>query len=172
MVLRAAGAAEQVDGQLVENGADSRQEQVQHDVSSFRFLGKSRLIFWFQTLSPVLSFRNKNIRRTRKRKKTLGPADVYLNNILFWNTRITSNKPIRPQTGRKGVNDMYHYNDFNELDEREPISEYLTPREVMDLLYIGKNTLYKLLNSGELKGFRIGKQWRVERNELQKYASR
>lgn len=71
--------------------------------------------------------------------------------------------------GRKGVNDMYYYDDFNELDEREPISEYLTPREVMDLLYIGKNTLYKLLNSGELKGFRIGKQWRVERNALQEY---
>lgn len=64
---------------------------------------------------------------------------------------------------------MYHYNDFNELDEREPISEYLTPREVMDLLYIGKNTLYKLLNSGELKGFRIGKQWRVRREDLTEF---
>lgn len=74
--------------------------------------------------------------------------------------------------GRKGVNDMYYYDDFNELDEREPISEYLTPREVMDLLYIGKNTLYKLLNSGELKGFRIGRQWRVERSELRNYADR
>lgn len=74
--------------------------------------------------------------------------------------------------GRKGVNDMYYYDDFNELDEREPISEYLTPREVIDLLYIGKNTLYKLLNSGELKGFRIGKQWRVRRSELQKYISK
>lgn len=67
---------------------------------------------------------------------------------------------------------MYNYNDFDNLDEREPISEYLMPREVMDLLYIGKNTLYKLLNSGELKGFRIGKQWRVERSELQKYVSK
>lgn len=71
--------------------------------------------------------------------------------------------------GRKGVNDMYRYDDFNELDEREPISEYLTPREVMDLLYIGKNTLYKLLNSGELKGFRIGKQWRVSKSKLKEY---
>lgn len=64
---------------------------------------------------------------------------------------------------------MYYYDDFNELDEREPISEYLTPREVMDLLYIGKNTLYKLLNSGELKGFRIGRQWRVERGALAEF---
>ena len=67
---------------------------------------------------------------------------------------------------------MHNYDDFDELDEREPISEYLTPREVMDLLYIGKNTLYKLLNSGELKGFRIGKQWRVERSALRGYVDR
>ena len=67
---------------------------------------------------------------------------------------------------------MYDYNDFDDLDEREPISEYLTPREVMDLLYIGKNTLYKLLNSGELKGFRIGKQWRVRRADLAQFCDR
>lgn len=42
----------------------------------------------------------------------------------------------------------------------------------MDLLYIGKNTLYKLLGSGELKGFRIGRQWRVSRTSLQEYAER
>lgn len=67
---------------------------------------------------------------------------------------------------------MYDYDDFDELDEREPISEYLTPREVMELLYIGKNTLYKLLNSGELKGFRIGKQWRVTKNSLQVFTEK
>ena len=36
---------------------------------------------------------------------------------------------------------MYDYDNFDELDQREPISEYLTPKEVMELLYIGKNTL-------------------------------
>ncbi len=64
---------------------------------------------------------------------------------------------------------MYDYEDYSEIDEQEPISEYLTPREVMDLLYIGKNTLYRLLNSGELKGFRIGKLWRVRRDALEAY---
>lgn len=67
---------------------------------------------------------------------------------------------------------MYEYDDCENLDERESISEYLTPREVMDLLYIGKNTLYKLLGSGELKGFRIGRQWRVAKYELKKYTNR
>lgn len=64
---------------------------------------------------------------------------------------------------------MYEYDEYENLDEREPISEYLTPREVMDLLYIGKNTLYKLLGSGELKGFRIGRQWRVRKDSLREF---
>ena len=55
---------------------------------------------------------------------------------------------------------MYNYNWEDSLD-RESVNQYLTPREVMDLLYIGKNTLYQLLNSGQLKGFRIGKLWRI-----------
>lgn len=67
---------------------------------------------------------------------------------------------------------MYEYDDCENLDEREPISEYLTPREVMDLLYIGKNTLYKLLGSGELKGFRIGRQWRVRKDSLREFTER
>lgn len=67
---------------------------------------------------------------------------------------------------------MYDYDDYDSLDERESISEYLTPREVMDLLYIGKNTLYGLLNSGELKGFRVGKQWRVTKDSLRAFTEK
>jgi excisionase family DNA binding protein len=67
---------------------------------------------------------------------------------------------------------MYDYDDYDSLDERESISEYLTPKEVMDLLYIGKNTLYGLLGSGELKGFRVGRQWRITKGALQEYADR
>ena len=48
-------------------------------------------------------------------------------------------------------------------------NEYLTPAEVMELLFIGKNTFYKLVNSGELKAFRIGKLWRVERESIEEY---
>lgn len=61
---------------------------------------------------------------------------------------------------------MYDGYELESLEDQAPISEYLTPREVMDLLYIGKNTLYKLLNSGELKGFRMGRQWRVTKESL------
>ena len=44
---------------------------------------------------------------------------------------------------------------YEEICETE--NEYLTPKEVMELLYIGRNTFYRLVNSGELKGFRVGK---------------
>lgn len=54
--------------------------------------------------------------------------------------------------------------------EIEP--EYLTPKEVMNLLYIGKNTFYKLVHSGQLPAFRIGKLWRVRRQELAEYLTK
>lgn len=65
------------------------------------------------------------------------------------------------------------YNDlFDDCyeNELEIENEYLSPREVMNLLYIGRNTFYKLVNSGELPAFRIGKLWRVSREALKNYA--
>lgn len=49
--------------------------------------------------------------------------------------------------------------------------EFLTPREVMNLLCIGKSTFYRLVHSGELPAFRIGKLWRVKRSDLKKFAN-
>ena len=47
--------------------------------------------------------------------------------------------------------------------------DVLTAYEAMDYLGIGENTLYKLLNSGELKAFRIGRVWKIPRKEIEKY---
>ena len=44
--------------------------------------------------------------------------------------------------------------------------DILTVAEVMDILYVGKNTVYRLLNDGELKGFRIGRTWKIPRDSL------
>lgn len=41
--------------------------------------------------------------------------------------------------------------------------------EVMDYLDIGKNTLYSLLKSGELNAFKIGKVWKIPRDEVDNY---
>ena len=47
--------------------------------------------------------------------------------------------------------------------------EVLTAYEAMDYLGIGENTLYKLLKSGDLGAFRIGRIWKVPKKELDKY---
>lgn len=62
-------------------------------------------------------------------------------------------------------------NSLYEDDLIEEENEYLTPKEVMNLLYIGKNTFYRLVNSGELPAFRIGKLWRVSTEELRAFLS-
>ena len=47
--------------------------------------------------------------------------------------------------------------------------DILTVSEVMELLYVGKNTVYRLLQEGELRGFRIGKTWRIPKACLEEY---
>ena len=47
--------------------------------------------------------------------------------------------------------------------------EILTVNDVAEILYIGKNTVYSLLQSGELKAFRIGKSWRIPREALTQF---
>ena len=47
--------------------------------------------------------------------------------------------------------------------------EILTVNDVAEILYIGKNTVYSLLQSGELKAFRIGKSWRIPRESLNRF---
>ena len=56
------------------------------------------------------------------------------------------------------------------IDESE--NEFLTPPEVMNLLYIGRNTFYRLVKAGEIPAVKIGKQWRVRLDDLRAcYAS-
>ena len=62
------------------------------------------------------------------------------------------------------------YRNFEyDTDDLEIENEILTPMEVMNILFIGKNSFYRLVNSGELPAFRIGKLWRVSREALDEY---
>lgn len=62
------------------------------------------------------------------------------------------------------------YNPIYEDEQEECRTyEFLTPTEVMEELGIGRNTFYRLVNSGELPAFRIGKLWRVKRSELERW---
>lgn len=65
---------------------------------------------------------------------------------------------------------MYYDNDEDRQERRmEKLDQYtvLTPKDVMDILGIGKNAAYALLKSGRLRGFRVGRSWRVTTEALE-----
>lgn len=47
--------------------------------------------------------------------------------------------------------------------------DIMTVFDVSEALYIGKNRTYELLESGVLKGFRIGHIWKIPRRNLEEY---
>ena len=47
--------------------------------------------------------------------------------------------------------------------------EILTIDDAMDYLMIGRNTLYRLLQTGELKGFLVGNKWRIPMKSIKQY---
>lgn len=55
--------------------------------------------------------------------------------------------------------DFYEERD---LRKQEQLPIVLTPAEAMDVLGIGKNTMYRLLNTGRLPAVRIGRSWRIK----------
>ena len=47
--------------------------------------------------------------------------------------------------------------------------EILTREEVMEILKIGRSTFYKLLQTGELKGFKEGNRYKVPVQSIEEY---
>lgn len=50
--------------------------------------------------------------------------------------------------------------------------EILTREEVMEILKIGRSTFYKLLQNGELKGFKEGNRYKVPAESIDEYISK
>ena len=50
--------------------------------------------------------------------------------------------------------------------------DFLTVDELCEVLKIGRNAAYTLLNSGELKALRNGRVWRVPKQAVIEYVSR
>jgi excisionase family DNA binding protein len=103
-----------------------------------------------------------------------------LNNNIYFKRPKQSNKgdynQIRPLNSNTSVRrewmslDYYvRAEDLEELEYQESFPPVLTSRGVQNLLCIGKNKLYELLGTGELKGFRIGRDWRVKRESIFEY---
>lgn len=57
---------------------------------------------------------------------------------------------------------------------RETITgkEILTREEVMEILKIGRSTFYKLLQNGELKGFKEGNRYKVPVDSIEEYVDK
>lgn len=49
------------------------------------------------------------------------------------------------------------------------MSRLLTFNQVKEYLQIGKDSLLKLLHSGELKGFKLKGKWRIHEDDLKEY---
>lgn len=50
--------------------------------------------------------------------------------------------------------------------------QFLTTDEVLDRLNINQRTIYRLINSGKLPAYRVGRQWRVRRSDLDAFLKR
>lgn len=50
--------------------------------------------------------------------------------------------------------------------------DILTLKELQGLLHIGKNTALRLVQNGEIEAFRVGKQWRIARENVIRYLKR
>lgn len=64
-------------------------------------------------------------------------------------------------------NEIYH--EYLEECKQEQVPVVLTAAEVMDILGVGKNTVYRLLNTGKIKGVRIGRSWRITLRSLEEF---
>lgn len=53
----------------------------------------------------------------------------------------------------------------------EQYSDILRVEELCDVLGIGANAAYQLLNEGAIPAFRIGRRWKIPREAVQGYIS-
>ena len=51
----------------------------------------------------------------------------------------------------------------------EQYNDIMSVPDVAETLCIGRNRVYELLKSGDIKGFRIGKIWKISKKALQEY---
>ena len=65
---------------------------------------------------------------------------------------------------RKGASQMCYY-DIEE-DDLDGLPSIITPAMAADTLCVHVNTIYNLLRSGKMIGFRMGAAWRIRKKDL------
>ena len=59
--------------------------------------------------------------------------------------------------------------DWDRLMEQKAVNdEIMTVQEVADYLRISRTTVWRWCNEGRLPAFRIGREWRIKRDALEK----
>ena len=53
----------------------------------------------------------------------------------------------------------------------EQYSDILTVEELCEVLGIGANAAYQMLNNGAIPAFRIGRRWKVPKESVKEYIS-
>jgi len=51
----------------------------------------------------------------------------------------------------------------------ENLSEVLTPKQLAEFLQVSDQTIKRALKAGKLKGFKVGRDWRIEKEEVIKW---
>ena len=64
-------------------------------------------------------------------------------------------------------NEIYH--EYLEECKQEQVPVVLTAAEVMDILGVGKNAVYRLLNTRKLYGIHVGRSWRITMQALEEF---
>jgi excisionase family DNA binding protein len=54
----------------------------------------------------------------------------------------------------------------------EQYADYLTPEQVAEILELSVGAVYRRLQTGDLAGFQLGRQWRIPRDEVEKFRQR
>ena len=51
-------------------------------------------------------------------------------------------------------------------------ADYLTPEQAAEILGVSVGSVYRRLQTGDLAGFQLGRQWRIPPDELEKFRRR
>ena len=71
---------------------------------------------------------------------------------------------------RYNPEDIFKKASINGVDISLPDTDpFLTVDESCELLKIGRNAMYSLLRSGEVRAFRNGRVWRIPREAISEY---
>lgn len=49
------------------------------------------------------------------------------------------------------------------------MQEFLTIDEVKEMLKVSKHTLYRYINAGKLKAYKLGKEFRIDKKDFEEF---